>query len=255
MNDVFASPLNTLEISLSDCFWYHTMDLPGHGTVEGNWDLRGSFHHYTGGFDFNGKTVLDVGTASGFLTFEAEKSGAEVVSIDKANQRQQTVSPVKGELWYEDKDAWVEKTEPTLHKLKNGYWFAHSAFQSKAKAFYGDIFNLPQELGQFDVAVLGAILRHLSDPISALGSIARHCRKTLIITDRILKTDEPIASLALKGTGKKKNYNSWWVYSFGTYREILKLLGYRINNFSTQDYRHPKSDCSLELQTIIASKQ
>jgi predicted nicotinamide N-methyase len=35
---------------------------------------------YLGNFDFVGKRVLDVGAASGFLTFEMEKRGAEVVA-------------------------------------------------------------------------------------------------------------------------------------------------------------------------------
>ncbi|MBV9971725.1 MAG: hypothetical protein JO135_00155, partial [Candidatus Eremiobacteraeota bacterium] len=26
--------------NLSDCYFYHTMEIPGYGLVEGQWDLR-----------------------------------------------------------------------------------------------------------------------------------------------------------------------------------------------------------------------
>jgi hypothetical protein len=29
---------------LKDCYFYHTMDLPGIGKIEGNWDLRPNLH-------------------------------------------------------------------------------------------------------------------------------------------------------------------------------------------------------------------
>jgi hypothetical protein len=39
-----------------------------------------------------------------------------------------------------------------MQQLKNSYWFSHAAFQSKAKVYYGDAYNLPATLGQFDIA-------------------------------------------------------------------------------------------------------
>jgi hypothetical protein len=46
----FASPINVLDAS--NCHFYHSMDLPGLGSVLGEWDLRGEFAHYTDGCDF-----------------------------------------------------------------------------------------------------------------------------------------------------------------------------------------------------------
>ena len=61
---------------LADCAFYHSMDLPGHGTVEGMFDLRGAVDEYLGGVDLRGKRVLELGTADGFLCFEMERRGA-----------------------------------------------------------------------------------------------------------------------------------------------------------------------------------
>lgn len=47
-----------------------------HFNHHGSWDLRGCFDEYVGHTKASGTTVIDVGCASGFLRFEAEKRGA-----------------------------------------------------------------------------------------------------------------------------------------------------------------------------------
>ena len=79
---------------VDECYFYHHMDLPGLDEVGKGWDLRETINEYLGGYDFRGKRVLDVGTASGFLTFEMEKRGAEVVSFDMASSTPLSVSAI-----------------------------------------------------------------------------------------------------------------------------------------------------------------
>lgn len=50
-----------LVTNIEDCYFYHTMDIPGHGVVEGEWDLRANISNYLGGCNFQGQRVLDVG--------------------------------------------------------------------------------------------------------------------------------------------------------------------------------------------------
>jgi len=45
-------------------------------------DLRGGVDEYLGKVAFAGRRVLEIGPASGFLTFEMEKRGADVVSVE-----------------------------------------------------------------------------------------------------------------------------------------------------------------------------
>src|SRR5437870_33821 len=73
----------------ASCRWYHTMDLPELGTVGGNgWDLRATIDDYLGRFDFTGMRCMDIGSASGYLTFELERRGArQVVSVDVDAER------------------------------------------------------------------------------------------------------------------------------------------------------------------------
>ena len=65
--------------SLSDCFFYHTMELPSFGEVRGHWDLRGRFKEYIGGVSLDGKSVIDVGAATGFLRRREKRCDASAV--------------------------------------------------------------------------------------------------------------------------------------------------------------------------------
>lgn len=52
----FAEPPASLP-DISDCTFYHVIDLPGVGTTDGGWDLRGKADEYLGRIDFAGKRV------------------------------------------------------------------------------------------------------------------------------------------------------------------------------------------------------
>src|SRR5204862_6196738 len=189
---MFAAPRHVE--SLDECFFYHTMELPGVGLVRGQWDLRGRFDDYVGGVGVEGKTVLDVGTATGFLSFEAERRGAaRVVSFDMSDVRQQTLLPFKDKLYYQDRERWAELYGAEVEKWKNAYWLCHRLLGSRAEVYYGNIYELPAELGQFDVAIVGSVLEHLSDQITALASIARLTNDTHVLVSPLLVSDDCIA--------------------------------------------------------------
>lgn len=78
-------------------------------------------------------------------------------------------------------------------KIKNAYWFAHRTLGSKAKAFYGDIENVPGRLGRFDVVEFGMVLPHLRDPFRALHSSSLLSDEWVIITQQSMPDNEPIA--------------------------------------------------------------
>jgi hypothetical protein len=70
-----------------------------------------------------------------------------------------------------------------IERLKNGWWFAHDIFGSRARVVYGNIYDVPQEIGPVDIATFGAILLHLRDPFQALHSALRLTRETVIVTE------------------------------------------------------------------------
>ena len=98
---------------------------------------------------------------------------------------------------------------------------------SKAEVYYGNIYDLPRELGQFDVAIVGSVLEHLSDQITALASIARLTKETIVIVSPMLETEDRIARFGALADHPENDF-TWWIYSAGLYREVFKMLGFSI---------------------------
>ena len=69
-------------LTRDDCLFYHCMDLPDGEVVSGPWDLRGREGVYLGDVAFEGARVLELGPASGALTYFMERRGADVVAFD-----------------------------------------------------------------------------------------------------------------------------------------------------------------------------
>src|SRR6266478_4418576 len=128
----FAAPVKVTDPA--ECDFYHRMDVPGLGQVGGAWDLRDCIKAYLGNYDFNGKRVLDVGTASGFLTFSMENEGAEVVSFDMVSGAQWDVVPQKE--YRVDPQSYMALLVEADRRLKNAYWFTHERVGSKAKTWW-----------------------------------------------------------------------------------------------------------------------
>ena len=240
--------------SLDECFIYHTMELPGLGLVRGHWDLRGRFEDYVGGVDVSGKSVLDVGTATGFLSFEAERMGAaRVVSFDMSDVRQQTLIPFRDKLYYRDRERWAEVQGAELEAWKNAYWLCHRLLGSRAEVFYGNVYDLPPALGQFDVVIVGAVLEHLNDQVSALASIARLTKETMVVVTPLLETEEPIARFEPVAGNPDYDF-TWWRYSVGVYREVFAMLGFSIERITTSNYYYDYGDRLEERSTIVATR-
>lgn len=237
---------------LDQCFFYHTMDLPELGLVHGHWDLRDRFDDYVGAADVAGKSVLDIGTATGFLSFEAERRGASrVVSFDMSDVRQQTMLPFKDKLYSTDRDRWASEYGAEIQQWKNAYWLSHRLLKSHAEVFYGNLYELPRELGQFDVALVGGVLEHLSDPITALASIARLTTQRIVIVTPLLETDERIARFEALASNPNCDF-TWWTYSLGVYREVLGMLGFEIEQVTSASYFYDYGQRFEKRSTLVA---
>lgn len=239
---------------IDDCWFYHVMDLPGFGTVGEGWDLRGRIKDYIGHVDVAGKRVLDIGTASGFLTFEMEKLGAEVISLDADSPKCSFFLPFKDQQFTTDREGWERDYKKYLERMTNGYWFAHRLYRSKAKVVYANVYDVPAEIGKFDVAVIGQVLVHLSDPVRAISSVMNRCADRIVITEGMVNTEEPIMSLC--GRAAAGIAWSWWHISVGLYRELFTMAGFEIERIERGMYRcvapsHPEQ---TELTTIVARR-
>ena len=175
-NSIYATP--RLVADINECGFYHTMDIPGYGVVKGSFDLREGVREYLGNVDFQGKRVLELGTASGFLCFHMESEGAEVVAYDLSENDLWDIVP----FYNCDFEQCVAERKEAARKLNNAFWFCHGALNSNAKLVHGTVYTVPKEIGMVDISTFGAILLHVRDPFLALQNSLRLTKQTVIIT-------------------------------------------------------------------------
>jgi hypothetical protein len=219
----FAAPRRVDDVA--ECEFYHAMDVPGHGTLVGQWDLRQGVDAYLGRFDFRGKRVLDVGAASGFLSFHVEARGAEVVSYDLSDDWAWDVVPFDG--------APLAATEAErrqhIRRINNGYWLSHAALGSRAKVVYGTVYDIPPSIGPCDVALYGSILLHLRDPFLALQNGARLAREAIIVADLspLGRWGRWLRAPRFRPDHRRPaNWDTWWLLPPRLVREYLAILGF-----------------------------
>ncbi len=61
---------------------YHKIVLGDDLTLEGEYDMTKYLHYYNFPKDLTGKSVLDIGTSTGYFAFELERRHGQVTAID-----------------------------------------------------------------------------------------------------------------------------------------------------------------------------
>lgn len=251
--EVYAEPYDVTDVE--DCYFYHTMEIPGLGLVEGQWDLRDGVDEYTGGVDYKGRRVLEIGTASGYLCFHLESQGAEVVSYDLSANQSWDIVPVASV----DLEPIIEERRAIMHKINNGYWYAHRAFGSQAKVVYGTVYDIPVEIGPVDVTTVCSVLLHLRDPFLALQNAARLTRDTMVVTDMV-----SLYGTVPRGTPDRPRLefvpefekggptDTWWFLTPQIVQAFLGILGFED---SVVTHHHQRAHWGMqELFTVVAHR-
>jgi SAM-dependent methyltransferase len=248
--------------SLADCHFYHSIELPGLGLQVGEWDLRDDVEAYLGRQSFDGKTVVDVGCASGFVSFELEKRGASVISFDRSPDDR---TDDAGLIPFDDYagrfgvtlEEQIERRRRTQIAMQNSYWLAHRVLGSRARLYCGNAYEGMPGVEPVDVSLFGCILLHLRDPLLALTKFARQTARTLIVTEMHEDVGglevHPImvlrASLVDRG-----NKGSWWAITPAVLRQFLQVLGFRRFEYATHAARMQGEAAPIELYTLVAHR-
>jgi tRNA (mo5U34)-methyltransferase len=219
-----------IEQRLSELAFYHSIDIrPGLAT-KGWWDLR----HALTLMPFpnvQGKRCLDIGTWDGFYAFELERRGAaEVVALDVEDLSEVDYPPEARA------DTSFNKSATGLQPRNAGFHLLHQILGSKVQFRPGNIYDLdPDEIGAFDVIVLGSLLVHLRDPVRALDTVRRVLAPDGVLlsvdyvhpSTHLLARRKPIFELRGEGTDFQ-----WWLASDAGYRQLLKVGGFTIDQAS-----------------------
>lgn len=238
----------------ADTAFYHSMNFPDGESVTGEWDLRGRFDQYVGYYPLSGKTVLDVGTASGFLAFSAEAAGARVTGTDFKHSRELNVIPFRDNLYQTDRAAWDSDVEEGKTHFKNGFWYAWHKYQSAVEMVYAPLADLRYTDEQFDVVTAGAILEHLADPVSAIGSFARLAKEAVVIAFTPVVDSDELLMRSITGLDNPRQFYTWWSMSRGLYRRIFDNIGFDVE-FARSNAFHVTSNSEQSRPTIIARRR
>jgi O-methyltransferase len=124
-----------------------------------------------------------------------------------------------------------------MQQLKNSYWFSHTALRSKAKVYYGDAYNLPAALGEFDVAVMGAVLLHCRDPLRIVEQCGKRA-KSLVIAEKFYPEMEGAAVCRLAPTRENFRWDTWWHFSTQFFTQFLGVMGFTTLEPTTHEQFH-----------------
>jgi hypothetical protein len=284
--DAFMKPDNTTEtqlnfeapngavlpkdISLDDCMFYTVQDIPGlANSTKGFWDLRKNTEAYLGYVDFKNKSVLELGPASGYLTFWMERVGAIVTSIELSiSSDKLDVVPNCRMNWMEEEI--VFRTNE-LRKVQNGYWYAHNAHKSKARVIYSHISHLPSDIGKFDISTMCSVLLHTQNPFLAIQKMLIHTSQKAIITDLLPKAGRSHFSLrrtARKILGKDAipsppimqfipssdgpHKFAWWMISPEAIVNMVGLLGFE--KCSVNYHTQYQNGLPVDMFTVVCER-
>lgn len=230
---IYASPRAIS--SIDECSFYHTMDIPEVGTVEGLWDLRGVEEQYLGHVSFTGKRVLEVGPASGVLSFYMERKGATVVALDLDEHQEWDVVPYANI----DYRLWQEERQGKLRFLNNSFWYCHQALNSRVQVVYGSVYAIPREIGEVDISVMSSVLLHLRDPFLALQNTLALTTDKVIITEPFYphfllgSFTEFMARIGIRlpictfiPRIHRPEMGTWWWFTPEAIRRFLSVLGF-----------------------------
>jgi tRNA (mo5U34)-methyltransferase len=165
--------------------WWHSIDL-GHGVVTKGVhpleELIDNFARFQLPPRLDGKSVLDIGCWDGFYSFEAERRGARVVSVD----------------------CWRPEN----------FFKAHAALDSRAEFHELSVYEVTKErLGAYDVVFFLGVLYHLRHPLLALEQVCEATTDFAVIEthviDNLFESRNPIMEFyefdELGG-----QYDNWW---------------------------------------------
>jgi hypothetical protein len=247
----------TDEPALPDCYFYHTMDVPGYGTLAGEWDLRNGVDAYLGHEPVAGKRVLEIGTASGFLCFEMERRGANVVAFDLDPSGSWDIVPYAGY----DVAGMAADRAAHIAKINNAWWLAHKAFNSSARMLYGSVYEIPDAIGNIDVCTFGAILLHIREPLRALERAAVLRPATIIVTEMERRhrfgflperRSQRRSPLFLPNAARTAPLETWWSFSAESIVNLLGIIGY--STARIERHEQPYRGAATKMFTIVAHR-
>jgi tRNA (mo5U34)-methyltransferase len=177
---------------------YHRIDFGDGLVMDGEYDLQPYWPAYHFPENLTGRTVLDVGTSSGYFALECARRGAEVTAIDI---------------------------------FEGGFQRAVFAGTS-IRYVQKNLFDLDEQFGQFDLVVCGSLLLHVWDQVGALKKLHAVCRGLTIVATGVIGPERgcdhfPAAELVgISAMGGEGEYWTTWLPNGMALERMMRAAGF-----------------------------
>lgn len=197
----------TREAVASIDYWYQSIYL-GHGlAARGSRDTFALLRELRLPASLRGKTVVDIGSAEGFFSFECEARGAErVTAID----------------------------HPAFRQRRPGPRILKELFSSSIELVEMDVAEA--ELPVADVVLFLGVLYHLEDPLRALRRVRQATRETLYLETHIVDirlpalppfgTEQPPIAVFYPRDELAGDRSNWWGPNLACLLSMVEVAGF-----------------------------
>ena len=233
-------PIDSLEFaepvvveSRDDALWYHSFTWPDGSETAGTWDYRGKEDDFLGRQDYSGKTVLELGPASGYLTKEMEARGASVTCIETADDEPWEAVPRKDKRV----DWFLHRRRRWTVPLRASWWYSQRQFGGNARVAYTGVKVLPELAGKvrFDIAFISAVLQHFRHPIDVLYDVAE-LADVIVVTEQAFTRLEETGLAKFEPSPDNEVFGTWWHLSSGIVADVLGTSLFERVDHYTQVY-------------------
>jgi len=186
---------------------YHTLTFPDGTKLKGVWDMSKYLENYKIPDDLTGKTVLEIGPAAGYFSFEFARRGAKVVGLDYKRN--------------------------LVREAANELMNTNVEFVTK------DLFDLDESFGKFDIVFCSNVLIHVSDIFTALRKIKSVTKEKAIICTLVIKNSKydefPVAYFVGEEHEKERGgFWSYWRPNLKCFVKMMEAAGFsRVEEIST----------------------
>ena len=214
---IASSDAESAQSRIAELDWWHTIEVVPGVVTPGGWDLRATADALPWPTEaLTGLRCLDIGTMDGFWAFELERRGAgEVLATDVLDAARLDRFPADrhhGQLGRRDSE--------------RNYALAAELLGSRASLRDLSVYDLdPDDVGQFDLIVMGYVLQMLRDPLRALEAVRRVCRGRLILLDTISLPLELLPA-PLTRLDARRDGSEWFVFNRRGLRKALEHSGW-----------------------------
>lgn len=181
-------------------YGFHTLKFPDGTILKGIWDMSKYLSYYEIPENLTGKTVLEIGPANGYFSFEFARRGAKVVAIDRHDEK--------------------------------GFREISQLMSADIKFIIKDINTLDESFGKFDLVFCSHVLQHISDMFANIERIRKITKNMAILcialADEPQFTEIPMARFIGKLTIDKKGTtrNTFWHPNMACFKQMAESAGF-----------------------------